>query len=44
MLSKKLIQYGIATYIVNFIFQMAVMMISIVPLIIMGLLSFNFLE
>ncbi len=43
MLSKKLIQYGIATYIVNFIFQMAVMMISIVPLIIMGLLSFNFL-
>ncbi|WP_333802096.1 ABC transporter permease [Sphingobacterium multivorum] len=43
MLNKKLIQYGIATYIVNFIFQMAVMMISIVPLIIMGLLSFNFL-
>ncbi len=43
MLSKKLIQYGIATYIVNFIFQMAVMLISIIPMIIIALLSFNFL-
>ncbi|MDM1296769.1 ABC transporter permease [Sphingobacterium sp. N143] len=43
MLSKKLIQYGVATYIVNFIFQMAVMMISIVPLIIISLISYNFL-
>lgn len=43
MLSKKLIQYGIATYIVNFIFQMAVMMISVVPLIIVSLISYNFL-
>jgi hypothetical protein len=43
MLSKKLIQYGVATYIVNFIFQMAIMMISIVPLVIIGLLSYNFL-
>ncbi|MEZ0452109.1 ABC transporter permease [Sphingobacterium thalpophilum] len=43
MLSKKLVQYGVATYIVNFIFQMAVMMISIVPMIIISLLSYNFL-
>lgn len=43
MLSKKLIQYGVATYIVNFIFQMAVMMISIIPMIIISLISYNFL-
>ncbi|WP_343562582.1 ABC transporter permease [Sphingobacterium sp.] len=43
MLSKKLIQYGVATYIVNFIFQMAVMMISVIPLIIISLISYNFL-
>jgi len=43
MLSKKLVQYGVATYIVNFIFQMAVMMISVVPMIIISLLSYNFL-
>ncbi|OOG17634.1 hypothetical protein BWD42_15760 [Sphingobacterium sp. CZ-UAM] len=43
MLSKKLIQYGVAAYIVNFIFQMAVMMISVIPLIIISLISYNFL-
>ncbi|UIR55850.1 ABC transporter permease [Sphingobacterium sp. SRCM116780] len=44
VIRKNVIQYGIATYIVSFIFQVVIMMLTFIPALIIGLISYNFLE
>jgi len=44
VIRKNMIQYGIATYIVSFIFQVVMMMLTFIPGLIIGLISYNFLE
>lgn len=44
LIKKNILNYGIATYIVSFVFQVVMMMLAFIPALIIGLISYNFLE